>query len=84
MDLRKARSRKTYKIRIKGIPDHSLFDWMDEIEIIPQDDNETVLINNFIDQPALRGFLDHLWNLNFTVISVESVDVEKNLWKEKG
>jgi hypothetical protein len=33
----------------------------------------TVLVSPFADQAALRGFLDQLWNLNFTVISIEKV-----------
>ncbi len=75
----KSHSKKTYKIKIKGVPDCSLLDWKDEIEIIPQDNSETILISNFTDQPALRGFVDHLWNLNFTVISVERIESETNL-----
>jgi hypothetical protein len=76
MDSMRLHSKKTYKIRVKGIPDHGLFDWMEELEIIPQDNSETVLISSFTDQPALRGFVDFLWNLNFTVISVERIDNE--------
>lgn len=79
MNLKRTPSNKIYKIRIKGIPDHHLFDWMDEIKITPQDNSETVLISNFSDQPALRGFVDYLWNLNFTVISVERIEQEKRL-----
>ena len=76
MDPMREYSRKIYKFRVKGIPDRGLFDWMDELEIIPQDNSETVLISSFTDQPALRGFVDFLWNLNFTVISVERIDNE--------
>lgn len=77
MDSMRLQYKKTYKIRVKGIPNHSLFDWMEEIEIIPKDNGETVLISSFTDQPALRGFVDYLWNLNFTVIAVEKIDNEK-------
>jgi len=31
------------------------------------------LIGKFTDQAALRGFLDSLWNLNFSIISVEKI-----------
>jgi hypothetical protein len=77
MDLMRLQNKKTYKIRVKGIPDHGLFDWIEELEIIPNDNGETVLISSFTDQPALRGFVDYLWNLNFTVISVEKIENEK-------
>jgi hypothetical protein len=82
MDLMRLQNKKTYEIRVKGIPDHGLFDWMEELEIIPEDNGETVLISSFGDQPALRGFVDYLWNLNFTVISVERID-NKNVSNER-
>ena len=82
MDLMRLQNKKTYEIRVKGIPDHGLFDWMEELEIIPEDNGETILISNFGDQPALRGFVDYLWNLNFTVISVERID-NKNVSNER-
>jgi hypothetical protein len=64
----------TYSIRIKGTGDAYWQDWLGEIQIISQDNNETVLIGQFADQPALRGFLDHLWNQNITVLSVQKIN----------
>jgi hypothetical protein len=37
------------------------------------EDGGSLLTGLFPNQPALRSFLDHLWNLNFTVVSVEKV-----------
>ncbi len=65
----------TYKITIKETLDHRFSDWLDDMEILPQDNDETLLVGTFPDQSALRGFLDQLWNLNITVITVER---EKN------
>jgi hypothetical protein len=70
----------TYHIRLKGRVNSSsaaLFSaagWLDEITFVPQGNGQTLLVGRFADQPALRGFLDQLWNLNFTVLSVERID----------
>ena len=57
----------------KGIANRSLASLIDDLSILPQANNETLLVGTFIDQPALRGLLDHLWNLNLTILSVESI-----------
>ena len=49
-------------------------DWLGDITVIPEENSETLLICEFPDQSALRGFLDQLWNLNFTVVSVNRVE----------
>jgi hypothetical protein len=63
-----------YRIRIKGVPDHSLVDWLGELQVLPQEHGETLLVGKFPDQPALRGLVDQLWNLNFTVLEVERIE----------
>jgi hypothetical protein len=65
-----------YRIRLKGALDRSVADWFGDITVIPQENGETLLVGQFVDQPALRGFLDQLWNLNFTVLSVERIENE--------
>ena len=60
-----------YQIRIKGALPLSLTDWFGEIKILPQENGELLLVGKFIDQSALRGFLENLWNLNITIVSVE-------------
>ncbi len=62
-----------YQIRIKGIVSDSIASMIEDLSILPQENNETLLIGTFIDQPALRGLLDHLWNLNLTILSVERI-----------
>jgi hypothetical protein len=66
----------TYRIRIKETLDRHFDDWLGEVEVIPQGNGETLLVSSFTDQPALRGFLDQLWNLNITVITVERIENE--------
>ncbi len=60
-----------YQIRLKGVMNLSAIDWLDGITILPQENGETLLIGKFPDQASLRGLLEQLWNLNFTVLSVE-------------
>ena len=60
-----------YQIRIKGALPTSLTDWFGEMKILPQENSELLLVGKFIDQSALRGFLENLWNLNITIVSVE-------------
>lgn len=60
-----------YQIKIGERIDFSLADWMEDITVIPQENGETLLIGKFVDQAELRGFLDYLWNFNFTIISIE-------------
>jgi hypothetical protein len=74
MDIKKSDQGTIYHIRLEGDLDRSIADWFGDITIIPQEDCQTLLIGRFADQPALRGFLDQLWNLNFTVLSFERKD----------
>lgn len=73
MDHNISGSQTTYQIRIKGIVNRSLASLIDDLSILPQENNETLLVGTFIDQPALRGLLNHLWNLNLTILSVEKI-----------
>ena len=49
-------------------------DWFGDLTITLLQNGETMLVGQFTDQSALRGFLDQLWDLNLTVLSVEVVD----------
>jgi hypothetical protein len=66
----------TYRIRVKETLDRPFADWLGNLTFIPQESGETLLVGSFTDQPALRGFLDQLWNLNITVITVERIENE--------
>jgi hypothetical protein len=71
MSHKRASYGQEYQIRLKGNLSHLLTDWFSFIEIIEQENDETLLVGLFADQSALRGFLDQVWNLNLTVISVQ-------------
>jgi hypothetical protein len=66
----------TYHILVKETLDHRFSDWCDDLTIMPRENGETLLIGSFTDQPALRGFLEQLWNLNITVINIERIGNE--------
>ncbi len=62
-----------YRIKVRGTLNPELSDWLGDITILSMDHGETLLEGKFPDQPALRGFVEQLWNLNFTVLSIEIV-----------
>lgn len=76
MDQKRIEKGTTYRIRVKGKLSYSARDWFGNLTIIPQENDETLLVGVFVDQSALRGFLDQLWNLNFTILSIERVENE--------
>jgi len=76
MDQKKLNQGNIYRIRLEESLDRSFADWLGEITIIPQENGETLLIGQFADQAALRGLLNQLWNLNFTLVSFERLEYE--------
>ncbi len=76
MDENHANQSATYHIRVKETLEGRYANWLGDVDILPQENGETLLVSSFPDQPALRGFLDQLWNLNITVITVERVENE--------
>lgn len=71
MNSTKGLSGEKYRIVLKGKLNPAVAEWLGEVSITPLEHGETVLVGEFIDQPALRGFLEQLWNRNFTVFAVE-------------
>jgi hypothetical protein len=59
-----------YYIKLKGILSPALIEWFGNLHIYSQENGETVFAGSFVDQSALRGVLEQLWNLNLTVLSV--------------
>jgi hypothetical protein len=80
----------TYCIRVKEVIDHHITDCFADLTLIQLDGGKTLLVGPFVDQSALRGLLDQLWNLNITIISVDKIENENqqesgidNKYKEK-
>jgi hypothetical protein len=76
MELNTPQQSNIYHILVKETLDQHFADWYGDLTITPHENGETLLIGSFTDQPALRGFLEQLWNLNITVITIERIDNE--------
>jgi len=74
----------TYQIRVQGWIGKRWSSQFAEMTITPEDAEDTP-VTTFTgmvpDQAALRGILNHLWDLNMTLISVLQIS---DLDKEKG
>ena len=63
-----------YQIKIKENLEAAVTDWFGGLTLTHLENGGTLLTGSFPDQPALRGFLDQLWNLNFTVLFVDRIE----------
>jgi hypothetical protein len=73
MEQEKTFNPDTYRILVREMIDKKVINWFGDLSITPIENNGTLLTARFADQPALRGFLEQLWNLNITVVSVERI-----------
>ena len=76
-----------YTVKIQGHLDQFSLLWKGGISILYSEKDETLLVCQLLDQAALRGFLNYLWNLNFTILSVEQVENKDDyfsLFAQKG
>ena len=63
--------RITYEIRVKGNLGPEWSAWFDGFTITPEDDDETILVGQVADQPALHGLLAKIRDLGLTLVRVE-------------
>jgi hypothetical protein len=67
-----------YQIKIKGALDKSWSDWLGNVKIISEiQENGSALTTmkvDVTDQPALFGILDHIRDLNLSLISVVEME----------
>lgn len=71
--------RWTYRITVQGRLDESWSRWLSglTIECASTDDSVvTTLTGPVVDQSALRGILNKLWDLNLTLFSVTRLEKE--------
>lgn len=64
-----------YEIKVQGELDHSWETFFEGLAFsmdhaAGQSTTTTILVGSMIDQPALRGLLCKLWDLNLTLLSV--------------
>lgn len=67
---------KKYSIKLKETVVPSSLDWLSGLTITPLEDGGSLVVGWFPDQSALRGLCEHLWNFNFTIQSVEQIEIE--------
>jgi hypothetical protein len=66
----------TYQIRVQGVLDSKWTSWFEGFTI-EEVEGDTLLTSSFIDQAALRGVLNKLWDLNLNLISINPVQNDK-------
>jgi hypothetical protein len=74
-DGREPNRQAVYRISVQGKLDEDWSDWLDGMTITFER-STTTLTGPVADQPALRGILDRIWDLNLTLISVTRVKVD--------
>lgn len=62
-----------YQIRVQGTIDQSWSDWFGSLTVTQQD-GETLLAGQVIDQAALHGILAKLNDLGLVILSMERKD----------
>ena len=67
-----------YQIQVIGKIDPSWSDWLGGMQLISRKEANgmqiTTLSGELVDQAALRGLLNRLWDLNLVLISLQQVD----------
>ncbi|NJD60515.1 MAG: hypothetical protein C3F13_13155 [Anaerolineales bacterium] len=76
MKSKRTNQTNTYCIQVKEKLDLHIMNSFGDITLTSLDDGRTLLVGPYVDQSALRGLLDQLWNLNITIISVEKIENE--------
>lgn len=70
----------TYQIKLQGRLDPSWSDWFSGLTITISAERDqlptTTLTGPVADQPALRGLLVRIWDLNLILISVNRIEPE--------
>jgi len=63
----------TYQIRVQGVLNPEWTNWFENLTI-EEVEGDTLLTGPFIDQAALRGVLNKLWDLNLNLISINPIN----------
>lgn len=79
-DKHKVDERAVYQIKVQGNLDDRWSDWFSGLEVVVGDESEdppVTTLTGLIDQAALRGILNKIWDLNLTLISVVSTEANE-------
>jgi hypothetical protein len=66
-----------YRIRVRGRLDERWSDWFNDLTVETVNEGENLpvtIITGVIDQAALRGILNKVWDLNLSLISVVPIE----------
>jgi len=67
-----------YQITVEGKIDPSWSDWLGGMRLVSRKETDgmqiTILSGTIVDQVALRGLLNRLWDLNLILRSVHQID----------
>jgi hypothetical protein len=63
-----------YEIRIKGLLDDRWLDWFEGLTIMREDNGETLLTGQGVDQAALHGLLRKVRDLGMPLVSVNRIE----------
>jgi hypothetical protein len=69
-----------YEIRVIGHLEPGWLDWFEGLQIQNLENGETRLIGLMVDQLALRGVLDKLWDLGLTLLSLHRIEAEEAIF----
>jgi len=73
-----------YQIRVQGRLDERWSDWFSGLTVTVESENPLVTtMVGVIDQAALRGILNKIWDLNLALISVRRVEADGGEQKEE-
>jgi hypothetical protein len=62
-----------YEIKVQGRLDDGWSEWFNEMTVTSES-NVTTLSGAVVDQAALRGILDKIWDLNLMLISIIRIE----------
>lgn len=65
-------------IRIQGHLDHSWGEWLENLQIVHEDDGTSWLSGTLADQAALYGILMKLNRLSLTLLTLERREMPRN------
>ena len=74
--------RAVYQIKVQGNLDDRWSDWFSGLTVEVGDEDGTYPVTTLtgsVDQAALRGILNRIWDLNLTLISVVPIEVAEPL-----
>jgi hypothetical protein len=63
-----------FEIHVKGHLNSQWSDWLGGLQVRLLESGEMILSGYLVDQAALMGVLNRLYNLNLTLLSVNPVD----------